>query len=355
MKAYRRLQPGVSPDLEIGRFLTEEAEFYNTPPLAGAVEYTRPDAEPITLGILQGFVPNQGDGWTYTLDYLSRYLEDRLVTSWSLEGGESQVRESEAVDSFFTGLMHILGLRTGELHEAFAIPTGDPAFAAEPVSAEEASEWVENVLSELKQTFKVLKKRRDRLPEAVAADVERLLERRAELAARIKSVPVGDLDILKTRHHGDYHLGQVLVAGGDFQIIDFEGEPARPLAERRRKQSPLRDVAGMLRSFSYAARSALAGVSAERGDRAGELESWARLWEERTREIFLEGYREGARECPSYPADPEHARKLIELFMLEKALYEVRYELDNRPEWLWIPVRGILDLLDEPAGTEETL
>ncbi len=353
MKAYRRLQPGVSPDLEIGRFLTEEAEFYNTPPLAGAVEYHRPDAEPVTLAILQGFVPNQGDGWSYTLDYLSRYLEDRLVTSWRLEGDDREARESEAVDSFFTGLMHILGLRTGELHEAFAIPTGNLAFAAEPVSAEEASEWVENVLSELKQTFKVLKKRRDRLPEAVAADVERLLERRAELASRLKSVPVGELDIIKTRHHGDYHLGQVLVAGGDFQIIDFEGEPARPLAERRRKHSPLRDVAGMLRSFNYAARSALSNVSIERADYAAELESWVRFWEKRTREVFLEGYREGARECPSYPKNPEHARKLLELFTLEKALYEVRYELDNRPEWVGIPVRGILDILDEPAATEE--
>ena len=131
-------------------------------------------------------------------------------------------------------------------------------------------------------------------------------------------MPVDELDIIKTRHHGDYHLGQVLVAGGDFQIIDFEGEPARPLAERRRKHSPLRDVAGMLRSFNYAARSALSGVSVERADYTAELESWVRFWEKRTREVFLEGYREGARECPSYPKNPEHARKLLELFTLEK-------------------------------------
>jgi maltose alpha-D-glucosyltransferase/alpha-amylase len=144
----------------------------------------------------------------------------------------------------------------------------------------------------------------------------------------------------------------VLVVGNDFQIIDFEGEPARPLAERRRKHSPLRDVAGMLRSFDYAIRSALMDLGAGRADQLERLEPWVRLWEERTRRAFLDGYQEGVGDAASYPEDGEHARALIELFTLEKALYEIRYELDNRPDWVGIPIKSVLDLLEED-GEEE--
>jgi maltose alpha-D-glucosyltransferase / alpha-amylase len=352
MKAYRRLQKGTNPDLEIGRYLTEEVHFENTPPLAGAVEYTGPDGETTTLGLLQGFVENQGDGWSYVLDYLGRYLEDRLVTSWSPEGeDDTDEEERRAEDAFFASLVRTLGLRTGELHAAFAAPTDDPAFAPEPASPEEVAGWAEGVLAESRRTLDMLKRRRGRLPEEAGPDADSLLELRRELTRRIKDVSRGGFGVVKTRHHGDYHLGQVLVVGNDFQIIDFEGEPARPLAERRRKHSPLRDVAGMLRSFNYAIRSALINLVADRAEPLERLEPWVNLWEERTRQAFLEGYAEGARGAASYPDDEEHARALIELFTLEKALYEIRYELDNRPDWVVIPIRGVLDLLNEP--TEE--
>jgi len=192
------------------------------------------------------------------------------------------------------------------------------------------------------------------LPEEAGPDANRLLALRRELTRRIKDVSREGFGVVKTRHHGDYHLGQVLVVGSDFQIIDFEGEPARPLAERRRKHSPLRDVAGMLRSFNYAIRSALMNFVAERAEPLERLEPWITLWEERTRQAFLEGYAEGARGAASYPENEEHARALIELFTLEKALYEIRYELDNRPDWVGIPIRGVLDLLGEPDGEEES-
>jgi maltose alpha-D-glucosyltransferase / alpha-amylase len=356
LKAYRRLQKGTNPDLEIGRYLTEEVRFENTPPLAGAVEYQGPDGETTTLGLLQGFVESQGDGWSYVLDYLGRYLEDRLVTSWSLEseeGAEAEWEERGAEDAFFAGLMRTLGLRTGELHAAFAAPTDDPSFAPEPATPEEVAGWAEAILAELRRTFDMLKRRRDRMPEEVVPDANRLLGLRGELTRRVKDVSRGGFGVVKTRHHGDYHLGQVLVVGNDFQIIDFEGEPARPLAERRRKHSPLRDVAGMLRSFDYAARSAVMNLGAERAEQLESLEPWVRLWQERAREAFLEGYAEGARGAASYP-DEEHARTLVELFTLEKALYEIRYELDNRPDWVGIPIGGILDLLGEPVWEEES-
>jgi maltose alpha-D-glucosyltransferase/alpha-amylase len=357
LKAYRRLQKGTNPDLEIGRYLTEEVRFENTPPLAGAVEYQGPDGETTTLGLLQGFVESQGDGWSYVLDYLGRYLEDRLVTSWSLEGeegAEAEREERSAEDAFFASLMRTLGLRTGELHAAFAAPTYDTAFAPELAPPEEVAGWAEAILAELKRTFDMLKRRRDRLPEEVVPDAYRLLGLRGELTRRVKDISRGGFGVVKTRHHGDYHLGQVLVVGNDFQIIDFEGEPARPLAERRRKHSPLRDVAGMLRSFDYAARSAVMNLGAERAEQLESLGPWVRLWQERAREAFLEGYAEGARGADSYPDDEEHARTLVELFTLEKALYEIRYELDNRPDWVGIPIGGILDLLGEPVGEEES-
>jgi len=357
LKAYRRLQKGTNPDLEIGRYLTEEIRFENTPPLAGAIEYEGPDGETITLGLLQGFVESQGDGWSYVLNYLDRYLEDRLMTSWTLEDEdevETKRDEREAEDTFFAGLMRTLGLRTGELHAAFAAPTDDEAFAPELASPDEVAGWAEGVLVELRLTFDTLKRRRSKVPEEVLPDVDRLLALRREATKRLKLLSRSGFGVIKTRHHCDYHLGQVLVVGNDFQIIDFEGEPARPLAERRRKHSPLRDVAGMLRSFDYAARSALMNLSAERAEQLETLEPWGRLWQERAREAFLEGYAEGACGAASYPENEEHARALVELFTLEKALYEIRYELDNRPDWVGIPIRGILDLLGTPVGEEKT-
>ena len=349
LKAFRRLEEGVNPELEIGRFLTEEANFPNIPPLVGAAEYEGEKGEPSTLVLLQGFVENQGDGWSYTLDYLERYLGDRLVTSWSLEEGEAE--EVGAEDAFFTGLIRTLGLRTGELHAAFAASTDDPAFTPETAPSEEVEGWVEKVLDDLRHTLSLLDKRGGSLPEQVRPDAGRLLDAEAEVFDRIEAVSGGGFGVVKTRHHGDYHLGQVLVVNNDFQILDFEGEPARSLAERRAKSSPLRDVAGMLRSFNYAARSALAGVTDGQPERLATAEPWVRRWEREVRQAFLEGYVEGVGDSASYP-EPEQARALIELFVIEKALYEIRYELDNRPEWVGIPVRGILELMEEPAETE---
>jgi maltose alpha-D-glucosyltransferase / alpha-amylase len=343
LKAYRRLQKGTNPDLEMGRYLTGKVRFENTPPLAGAIEYTGPDGETTTLGLLQGFVGNQGDGWSYVLDYLDRYLQDRLLTSWSPEG-EDEAEEPPAEDTFFTGLVRILGLRTGELHAALASPIDDEAFAPESASPEEVAGWADGVLAEAGRTLDLLERRRGSLPDEAVPYADRLIASRKGLTRSIESVARGNFGVVKTRLHGDYDLGQVLVVGNDFQIIDFEGDPGRPLAERRRKHSPLLDVAGMLRSFDRAIRSALMDLGAERTDQLERLEPWVRLWKERTRRAFLEGYREGVDDAASYPG--EHAQALIELFTLEKALREIRYGLDNRPDRVGIPIKGVLDLLE---------
>ncbi|MBD0353846.1 MAG: maltose alpha-D-glucosyltransferase, partial [Rubrobacteraceae bacterium] len=334
LKAYRRLQRGTNPDLEIGRYLTEEVHFEHTPPLAGAIEYEEPGGEPVTLALLQGFVANQGDGWSYTVDYLGRYLEHHLLTSWSpeeQEGADAQRGEPEGMETFFVGLMHTLGLRTGELHAALATPTDDEAFSPEPAPPEEVAGWTDGVVADLGRTFEILEQRRGGLPEEVRPDLDRLLASRETVAGRIGTIADGGFAAVKTRYHGDYHLGQVLVVNNDFEIIDFEGEPGLPLSGRRAKHSPLRDVAGMLRSFDYAAQAALSNLGAERADRLESLELWVERWKRRAREAFLDAYNEGARGCASYPENPDQFAKLVELFTFEKALYEIRYELDNRP------------------------
>jgi maltose alpha-D-glucosyltransferase / alpha-amylase len=353
LKAYRRLQRGTNPDLEIGRYLTEEVHFENTPPVAGAIEYEEPGAEPVTLALLQGFVANQGDGYSYTVDYLGRYLEHHLLTSWSpeeQEGADAQRGEPEGMETFFVGLMHTLGLRTGELHAALAAPTDDEAFSPDPAAREEVAGWVESVVAEVGSTFELLEQRRGGLPEEVRPGLDRLLASRETVAGRIGTIADVGFAAVKTRYHGEYHLGQVLVVNNDFEIIDFEGEPGRPLSERRAKHSPLRDVAGMLRSFDYAAQAALSNLGAERADRLRSLEPRVERWKRRAREAFLDAYGEGARGCASHPQNPYHFAKLVELFTFEKALFEIRYELDNRPTLVGIPIRAILALIEQPAS-----
>lgn len=341
VKIYRRLQAGINPEQEMGRFLTEVSPFPNIVPLAGALEYLDPDGTVITLGLLQGYISNQGDAWTHTVDYLERFLEESLAKP--LEEAAIELDESH---TNYLRTIRILGQRTGELHQALAKETGDPAFDPESIGSSDLNSWRKHFEEDLGQTLKKLEQHKNEFSEPLYADVERLLTLKEVLQQRLSLIP-SSVHAAKTRYHGDYHLGQILVAEDDFVIIDFEGEPARPLAERRIKHSPLRDVAGMLRSFNYATAVALRHCTAERPDDRVLLAPLAQTWEQQVRRSFLAGYSEAAAGCPSYPADPEHARCLIELFTLEKALYELRYELDNRPEWVEVPLNGLLQLLEK--------
>jgi maltose alpha-D-glucosyltransferase/alpha-amylase len=274
---------------------------------------------------------------------LKRHLQDRLVTSWNPEEGETTERreQEEVEDTFFMNHVRTLGLRTGELHSALAAPTQNEAFSPEPALPEEVAGWAKGVLADLERTLEMLEKRRDELPDGVRPDVDRLLAARDELAGNVAAICDHGFGAVKTRYHGDYHLGRVLVANNDFQIIDFEGDPAVSLEKRRAKHSPLRDVATMLRSFDYAARSATATLGADWPDRVEDMKSWTRHFERRVRESFLEGYVEG--DSISFLEDESQAGELIELFGLERALYEISHELDNRPSWVSIPIEGVID------------
>jgi maltose alpha-D-glucosyltransferase/alpha-amylase len=243
-----------------------------------------------------------------------------------------------------------LGQRIAELHAAFATPTDDPAFAAEPITGADIDNWTAAARRQVEQAFATLAALGPSVTAGVRDDAAALSARRAEALALVEGiVPTVEGDLVKTRIHGDLHLGQVLRTGDDFQIIDFEGEPRRSLDERRAKQSPLRDVAGMLRSFDYAAWSAqftLAEHGVERTDRiAAHAEAWRRM----ASAAFLASYRRTIAGTPGHPRTAAGADRLLALFLLEKACYEIVYEAANRPGWLCIPIRGVAALLDQNA------
>ena len=341
-KGYRRLRRGVNPEVELGRHLTETVRFDHAVPLAGTVEYVAADGAVMTLALLQAYVRNQGDGWSYTLAYLTRSLD------------EADAPGAEVADDrygAYTALMETLGTRTAELHAALARETGDAAFDPEPASAEDFRTWRERVMREAGATLDELARRASEFPAAVRAQAEAVAHHRERLMTRITALALPQQRMLKTRHHGDYHLGQVLLARNDFIIIDFEGEPGRPLAERKQKASPLRDVAGMLRSFSYARAAAVQRLSATAAERERH-ETLAATWERQAREAFLRAYVAHAQRV-GLLASLADVADLLQLFELEKALYEVRYEMNNRPDWLPVPLAGVARLLapgPDPAG-----
>jgi maltose alpha-D-glucosyltransferase/alpha-amylase len=337
LKGYRHLHIGVRPEFEIGRFLTDVAKFSNTVPALGVVEYQGNDGSKMTLALLQSHIENQGDCWSYTLDYLGRFLEECRTA----------VEPAAEAHSAYLLLMHTLGQRTGELHNALGKATGDCAFDPEAVTDTDLADWVQQVQAEAATTLDLLEQRMERLAGTAHESAQILLTQRNTLEDRLNACICEQLNAVKTRYHGDFHLAQVLLTQNDFVFTDFEGEPARPFAERCRKHSPLRDVAGMLRSFNYAAHTALGQATAERPTDLAKFEPWVRDWEAEVGRVFLAAYAEAVHGSGLFAADAS-LRGLLDLFLLEKMLYELRCELDDRPDWVAIPLRGILSLL-QPA------
>ena len=337
LKGYRHFQTGLNPELEIGRFLTEVSPFRHIIPVLGAVEYHGENQPPATLALLQRYVPNQGDAWTYTLDYLHRYLEQCNVNPNEIANIDREQHVNYLI------LIRRLGQRTGELHQALAKTTGDPAFDPEPLAAADIYRWSEHVQHDLQNTIQNLQAHE--LAPDVREIADQVIALQAEIQNRIQALIQRPIDAVKTRHHGDYHLGQVLMVENDFVIIDFEGEPARPIAERSYKHSALRDAAGMLRSIDYAAHVAMQNLTQDRPQDRDTLEPYAQKWRTQTSQAFLQGYEEAVAGCDVYPEDGDTGRALIHFFTLEKVLYEITYELGSRPAWVTIPMQGLLDLM----------
>jgi maltose alpha-D-glucosyltransferase/alpha-amylase len=342
LKIYRRLQFGPHPEIEMARFLVERAGFANTPPPLATIEIALGEEprQTAALGVLFGFVRNQGDGWTQALNYLTRHLDDALLST-----GE-QPSDLPDPDHFFLGLARQLGIRTAEMHRALAEHGDDDLdFASEPIGPEDLLEWRQGLEMAAEDMLDRVAQARIWLPAPIRDTAERLLGLRDDLSSLVRALIPDAMEAHKTRIHGDFHLGQTLVVQNDLFIVDFEGEPARPLAQRRAKSSPLRDVAGMIRSFDYAVEAAVRHLAEARPAAEPRMRQLAETWRQRAVSGFHAAYRRTMRGCPAYPASKRLARRMTTFFMLEKAVYEVSYELDNRPGWLQIPVGGILDIL----------
>ncbi len=353
LKVYRRLQAGPHPEIEMSRFLTERAGFANTPPLLATIELAEPadagkSAPTSAMGVMFGFVRNQGDGWTLALDYLLRYLDHVLneEAPGATPHGRSPDMPDPDPDHFFLALARQLGLRVAQMHRALAeAADDDPAFAPEPITREDLAEWRHDLEAAAEDMLARLGRARADMPEGIRDLADAVLGARGHLSECIRLLAPEETAGLKTRYHGDLHLGQVLAVQNDFHIIDFEGEPARPLAARRLKSSPLRDVAGMIRSFEYAATTAVRQIAETRPAALARMAEIADAWRQRAVDGFRAAYRHEMRGCHAYPANKLQAKGLIDFFALEKAVYEVNYELANRPGWVGIPLNGILRIL----------
>jgi len=371
LKLFRRVEEGINPDLEMGRFLSNAAHFEYVAPLAGALEYRRGRREPMTIGILNGYVQNGGDAWQYTLADLDRYVERVLTQDMELPDGQSsEVSLIELADQAvpasvenligeYLSAARLLGRRTAELHAALASATDDPSFAPEAFTIHHQRALYQSLRTANRQNFEMLRRHKDQLQDSDAALAEGVLLAEDSINAKLRKALQRSLPATRIRIHGDYHLGQLLHTGRDFVVIDFEGEPNRLLSQRRMKRCPLVDVAGMIRSFSYAATSALRQGAVRPEDRP-QLESWTRFWQRWVSAIFLGSYLEASEGARWLPADRNQIRQLLDVFLIEKAVYELGYELSNRPDWVGVPLRGLRDLIgrseaeDSAAVTSST-
>ncbi len=350
LKFFRRIEPAINPEYEIGRYLTER-EFRRTPALHGGLEYERQSLAPGTLAIVQEAVRHQGSAWEFTLDELGRFYERVAPRTPRLPEGGSAAEPAplfNAQAAYAMQSAETLGRRTAELHAVLA-QGEDDAFAPAPLDEPALDAAADAMKREAGRLLDTLAARIDALPEPWRGPAEAVVGRRSDVLTRFDRLRTLEGAGFRIRIHGDYHLGQVLRSEEDFVILDFEGEPARSIAERRQKQSPVKDVAGMVRSFSYAAYAALFAFTATHApDDGTALERWADTWQDSVGRAFVDGYLSAgsvdatlAALLPAAAAWPV----LLDAFVLEKALYELGYELNHRPEWIRIPLTGILKLI----------
>ncbi len=359
-KLFRRVEPGMNPDLEIGRYLTEEAGFTHTPPVAGAMEYRHGREQAMTLGVLQGYVPNEGDAWKYTVDAAGRYFEDVVTEPHDLDPALTEVRSlvelsehelpPQAYEAFgeYLATAELLGQRAAEMHVALSSDEGQ-GFAPEAFTLLYQRSLYQSMYSLTNQTMHLLRRRMNSMEEPLKSEAQTVLGQQQAMLSVFRRFTGRKLTAMRTRTHGDFHLGQVLHTGKDLFIIDFEGEPSKSVGERRIKRSPLRDIAGMIRSFQYAAYTALMSkveTGVVREEDVATLEPCMDAWQRWVSVAFLRAYRNAAGNARFLPQDDEEFQMLLNVFTLEKAVYELSYELNNRPSWVRLPLKGIVHLLE---------
>jgi maltose alpha-D-glucosyltransferase / alpha-amylase len=336
VKILRKLNEGIHPEIEVGRFLVEETQYRNAPDLLGSIELIEGERRS-ALAVAHRFVENQGDAWTVTAAYLARFIDDQRVMS------AEATDENPELIAYLERMKHI-GRRTGELQSALASRPDIPEFAPEPIGPADMAAWTENLLRRSTDTLDLLIRKRDALAESDRALIDRIQESGGAVAAYIRNLLPAHVAAMRIRHHGDFHLGQVLVAKDDAYILDFEGEPGRTLEERRAKAPAARDVAGLIRSIDYSTTAALFNAINLTPDERAILTPKLEHWKSRATEAFWTACRD-ATDPSLWPADPAEAAAVLDFFLLEKAFYEMEYELMNRPAWLNVPLDGMWRIL----------
>lgn len=342
-KLFRRLEEGMNPDIEISRFLTEKAHFANIPAFSGLIGYKKLHGPLITFGFLERFIPNEATAWNFTLDSLSRFYEQALAAKETDISSSKSLLE-ELIGGRYLDAAKMLGEKTAQLHIALSTPTDDPEFAPEAYSTLYQRSLYQDMRNSVKSACQLIRKELHHLDSTSKEIAKEILNRQEEMLTFFKKILEKPIDAMKIRIHGDYHLGQLLYTGKDFYIIDFEGEPLHTLTTRRRKRSPLRDVAGMIRSFHYAVQSALQSQSTITREKNELLETWANLWYHHISELFVQTYLDTIKKSCSWllPKEACDIRFLLDALTLEKALYETAYELNVRPTWAHISLKGLL-------------
>jgi maltose alpha-D-glucosyltransferase/alpha-amylase len=359
-KLIRRFDEGVNPGIELGIFLSERAHFPHSPRTIGSLEYTAyaPGAMPATVGVLEQYVPNEGDGWTYVVDALTHGLEDALAHRQS---EELQVVPPHDIFNIDTALLEpghplvgahlewarLLGERTAELHLALASDRTDPDFAPEPMTGTDRQALYHGARSLTRQVLNEVRRQ-----SSISPTVREVVSREAEIIELLRELSSTSFDADRMRVHGDYHLGQVLWTGKDFVIIDFEGEPSRSLGRRRLKRPAAVDIAGMVRSFHYASRAAALRLTRDLKTSVasvdpGLVDAWLTFWHRWVSGVFLSTYLEIIGPADLLPRNKTQFGNILNFFLLEKGIYELNYEINSRPTWTDIPAQGILDILDQ--------
>jgi len=340
MKLFRRLEPGINPEIEIGRFLTEVADFQNAPPLLGTVELVEEDRRS-SVAVVHGFVQNQGEAWTVTSAYLDRFVEEQRLLA-----NEDAAQSSEL--AAYQLLMVHIGQRLAQMQLALASRNDIPDFRPDRIDERDVSVWIADVMKRAARVRERLSAERGRLSEADGEIAAQLLDGTRALERLLRTFLPAKLDAHKIRTHGDFHLGQVLIAKDDVFIIDFEGEPNRTIAERRHKAPAARDVAGLCRSIDYSTTSAYERALGTAPDETGRLAAALGVWRDRSAATFVEAYREAMTDPRLWPQAADESARLLDFFLIEKALYEIEYELSHRPQWVRVPLAGILRVLPNP-------
>jgi maltose alpha-D-glucosyltransferase/alpha-amylase len=356
LKLFRRVEEGVHPELEVGQFLQESTSFRAAAPVAGALEYRPFRGEPLTLAVLHGQVQHQGDAWGYTRDALGLFFERALTLQippeelpipnrplLELTDEEVPALAQEVIGSYLASVQTI-GQRTAELHLALGSDPNDPAFAPEPFTTLVQRSMYQSLRSQARQALELLRKHLKGLPDDLRPVAQEVLDREAGVLDLARTILGRKIAAQRTRIHGDYHLAQLLFTGKDFVVIDFEGESVRPLSDRRRKRSPLRDVASMLRSFDYATQSTLTDGGLRPEDVA-KLGPWARMWGLWVSVGFVRAYLTAADGAGFLPADRADRSLLLDFHLLKRAVAELRYELAAHSPRVRAPLQGLRQLL----------